>query len=78
VAGVSQGLDAWFRRALARAPADRFASAAEMREGLVDMWSPFPLESSSSIAATASGSAGRTSEVRSRLVHSGASTRHVA
>jgi len=68
VAGVSPGLDGWFRRAFARVPADRFASATEMREGLVDAWSPFPLESSSSIEATASRSAGRTSGVRSRLV----------
>jgi serine/threonine protein kinase len=65
---ASAGVDAWFRRALARAPSDRFASATEMREGLIDAWSPFPLEpaSSSGVRQAVSGSADRTSEVRSR------------
>jgi serine/threonine protein kinase len=78
VAHVSSGLDAWFRRAFARAPSDRFASATEMREALLDMWSPFPLESSSSIGATAAKSAGRTSGVRSRVAPIGAERREVA
>jgi len=48
VARVSPGLDGWFRRAFARAPSDRFATALEMREAIVDACSPFPLESASS------------------------------
>jgi serine/threonine protein kinase len=65
---VSAGIDAWFQRAFARAPADRFASATEMREALIDAWSPFALElpSSSGVRQTVSGSDDRASGVRSR------------
>lgn len=78
VAHVSPGLDAWFRRAFARTQSDRFVSATEMREALIVAWSPFPLESSSSMGETASRSAGRTSGVRSRVGPSWASRRDVA
>jgi serine/threonine-protein kinase len=67
VALASPGLDAWFRRGFARAASDRFASAAAMREALIDACSPFPLESTSSAHEKASRSAGRTSGVRSRV-----------
>jgi serine/threonine-protein kinase len=78
VAHVSPGLDAWFRRAFARARSERFVSATEMREALIDAWSPFPLEPSPSIGETASRAAGRTSGVRARLANRGASGREVA
>ena len=39
-------LDDWFRRAFALDPSERFQTAMEMREALVDAWSPFPLEAS--------------------------------
>jgi serine/threonine-protein kinase len=60
---VPTGLDAWFRRAFARAPGDRFESATQMREVLIDACSPLPLVDSSCVRSA------RTSEVRSRYPH---------
>jgi hypothetical protein len=60
---VSTGLDAWFRRAFARASGDRFESATQMREALIDACSPLPLVDSSCVRSA------RTSEVRSRHPH---------
>jgi serine/threonine protein kinase len=42
---VSSGIDAWFRRAFSPSPSERFASAPEMREAIVEACSPFPIES---------------------------------
>jgi serine/threonine-protein kinase len=69
---VSPGLDAWFRRAFARTPRDRFESAPEMREALIDACSPLPLLASSCVRAA------RTSEVRSRYPHLDVPRREVA
>jgi eukaryotic-like serine/threonine-protein kinase len=41
---VSARLDAWFERAFAPSPRERFGSAAVMREALIDACSPFLLE----------------------------------
>jgi serine/threonine-protein kinase len=69
---VSPGLDAWFRRAFARTPCDRFESATEMREALIDACSPLPLLASSCVRAA------RNSEVRSRRPHLDVPRREVA
>jgi serine/threonine protein kinase len=42
---VSARIDAWFRRAFSRSPSERFPSAPEMREAIIDSCSPFPSES---------------------------------
>jgi serine/threonine-protein kinase len=49
LADSTPDLDAWFGRAFAPDPSDRFQTAMEMREGLVDAWSPFPLEAVSRV-----------------------------
>ena len=41
---LSARLDAWFERAFAPSPWERFGSAAEMREAIIDACSPFSLE----------------------------------
>jgi serine/threonine-protein kinase len=40
---VPPALDEWFRRAFARLPSERFTSASEMRESLIEACSPLPL-----------------------------------
>jgi len=53
LADSTPGLDAWFRRAFAPERSDRFQTAMETREGLVDAWSPFPLEARSRVRESA-------------------------
>jgi eukaryotic-like serine/threonine-protein kinase len=62
---IPPALDEWFRKAFAREPSARFASAREMREALIEACSPLPLHSGASRAVPACTHA---SGVRPRLV----------
>ena len=53
LADSTPDLDGWFRRAFAPKPSERFQTAMEMRDALVDAWSPFPLEAPSGVRESA-------------------------
>jgi serine/threonine protein kinase len=74
-ADVPPGLDAWFGRALARDPQDRFATAAEMREAIIEACSPVPLARSWCVRAAR---AARISGVRLSPSRAGAARREVS
>jgi len=64
---VGGTLDGWFQRSFARAPAERFASAGQMREAFIDACSPVLLELLESAPAFAASTAPpRSSVTRTR------------